>query len=247
GMKYFLSASLRTDASSRFGAENKWGVFPSISAGWTISNEEFYIDLLGAGSSVKLRASWGRSGNNNIGDYANITNFSSPTGVIIGDRVETAYYPLDFKDANIGWETTSQYNAGLDLGFMNGRVNLMTNLYLSQSSDLLFNQPVSAVSGATTILTNLPNSKVQNKGFDLQLDTRIIRNSDFELGFSGNINVNRNKVLDLGGGATIITNGAERSYHTHITQEGSPIGMFYGFKVLGIATEENYNSVAPSS
>src|SRR5699024_1617020 len=87
GMKYFLSASLRTDASSRFGAENKWGVFPSISAGWTISNEEFYNDLLGAGSSVKLRASWGRSGNNNIGDYANITNFSSPTGVIIGDRV----------------------------------------------------------------------------------------------------------------------------------------------------------------
>lgn len=247
GMKYFLSASLRTDASSRFGAENKWGVFPSISAGWTISNEEFYNDLLGAGSSVKLRASWGRSGNNNIGDYANITNFSSPTGVIIGDRVETAYYPLDFKDANIGWEKTSQYNAGLDFGFMNGRVNLMTNLYLSQSSDLLFNQPVSAVSGATTILTNLPNSKVQNKGFDVQLDTRIISNSDFELGLSGNINLNRNKVLDLGGGATIITNGAERSYHTHITQEGSPIGMFYGFKVLGIATEENYNSVAPSS
>lgn len=245
--KYFLSASIRTDASSRFGANNKWGVFPSLSAGWTISNEEFYNNWLGQGSTMKLRASWGRSGNNNIGDYANITNFSSPTGVIIGDRVETAYYPLDLKDANIGWEKTSQYNAGLDLGFLNGRINLLTNLYLSRSTDLLFNQPVSAVSGATTILTNLPNSKVQNKGFDVQLDTRIIRSSDFDLGFSGNINVNRNKVLDLGGGSTIITNGAERSYHTHITQEGSPIGMFYGFKVLGVATEENYDKVAPSS
>ena len=245
--KYFLSASIRTDASSRFGVNNKWGVFPSLSAGWTISNEEFYNNWLGQGSTMKLRASWGRSGNNNIGDYANITNFSSPTGVIIGDRVETAYYPLDLKDANIGWEKTSQYNAGLDLGFLNGRINLLTNLYLSRSTDLLFNQPVSAVSGATTILTNLPNSKVQNKGFDVQLDTRIIRSSDFELGFSGNINVNRNKVLDLGGGSTIITNGAERSYHTHITQEGSPIGMFYGFKVLGVATEENYDKVAPSS
>ncbi|WP_149913928.1 SusC/RagA family TonB-linked outer membrane protein [Sphingobacterium cavernae] len=245
--KYFLSASIRTDASSRFGVNNKWGVFPSLSAGWTISNEEFYNNWLGQGSTMKLRASWGRSGNNNIGDYANITNFSSPTGVIIGDRVETAYYPLDLKDANIGWEKTSQYNAGLDLGFLNGRINLLTNLYLSRSTDLLFNQPVSAVSGATTILTNLPNSKVQNKGFDVQLDTRIIRSSDFDLGFSGNINVNRNKVLDLGGGSTIITNGAERSYHTHITQEGSPIGMFYGFKVLGVATEENYDKVAPSS
>lgn len=245
--KYFLSASIRTDASSRFGVNNKWGVFPSLSAGWTISNEDFYNNWLGQGSTMKLRASWGRSGNNNIGDYANITNFSSPTGVIIGDRVETAYYPLDLKDANIGWETTSQSNAGLDLGFLNGRINLLTNVYLSRSTDLLFNQPVSAVSGATTILTNLPNSKVQNKGFDVQLDTRIIRSTDFELGFSGNINVNRNKVLNLGGGSTIITNGAERSYHTHITQEGSPIGMFYGFKVLGIATEENYDKVAPSS
>ncbi|WP_236537011.1 SusC/RagA family TonB-linked outer membrane protein [Sphingobacterium composti] len=245
--KYFLSASIRTDASSRFGVNNKWGVFPSLSAGWTISNEEFYNNWLGQGSTMKLRASWGRSGNNNIGDYANITNFSSPTGVIIGDRVETAYYPLDLKDANIGWETTSQYNAGLDLGLLNGRINLLTNVYLSRSTDLLFDQPISAVSGATTILTNLPNSKVQNKGFDIQLDTRIIRSADFDLGFSGNINVNRNKVLDLGGGSTIITNGAERSYHTHITQEGSPIGMFYGFKVLGIATEENFDKVAPSS
>lgn len=245
--KYFLSASLRTDASSRFGANNKWGVFPSVSAGWTVSNESFYDNWLGAGSTMKLRASWGRSGNNNIGDYVNITNFSSPTGVIIGDRVETAYYPLDLKDADLGWETTSQYNAGIDLGLLRGRINVFANLYLSNSSNLLFNQPISAVSGATTILTNLPNSKVQNKGFDIQVDTRIIRTTDFNLNLSGNININRNKVLDLGGASTIITNGAERSYHTHITQEGSPIGMFYGFKVLGIATPENYTTVAPSS
>jgi len=245
--KYFLSASLRTDASSRFGLNNKWGVFPSVSAGWTVSNESFYNNWLGAGSTVKLRASWGRSGNNNIGDYANVTNFSSPTGVIIGDRVETAYYPLDLKDSNLGWETTSQYNAGLDVGLLNGRVNVMANVYLSRSTNLLFNQPISAISGANTILTNLPNSKVQNKGFDIQLDTRIIRTSDFNLGFSGNINVNRNKVLALGGASTIFTNGAERSYITHVTQEGSPIGMFYGFKVLGLATEENYQTVAPSS
>ncbi|MCL7987619.1 TonB-dependent receptor [Sphingobacterium sp. lm-10] len=245
--KYMLAASFRTDGSSRFGPNTKWGTFPSISAGWTLSNEDFYDAWLGQGSSVKLRGSWGLSGNNNIGDYRAITTYNAPSGVIIGGNVATGYFPGDLKDPNLGWETTSQYNAGVDFGLFNGRVNLMTNFYLSRSFNLLFNQPITAITGATSILTNLPNSKVQNKGFDVQLDATLIRRGDFELGFSGNINVNRNKVLDLGGASTIMTNGAERSYITHITQEGSPIGMFYGFQVLGIATEENYRDLAQSA
>ncbi|MGJ1269789.1 SusC/RagA family TonB-linked outer membrane protein [Sphingobacterium spiritivorum] len=245
--KYFLSASFRTDGSSRFGPNSKWGTFPSVSAGWTVSNEGFYDNWLGAGSTMKFRASWGKSGNNNIPDYRAITAYNSPGGVIIADKVATALWPDDLRDPNLGWESTSQYNAGLDLGLLRGRLNVMTNFYLSRSFNLLFNQPITAISGATTIFTNLPDSKVQNKGFDVQIDAALIRKNDFELGFSGNINVNRNKVLDLGGASTIMTNGAERSYITHITQEGSPIGMFYGFKVLGIATEENYKTVAPSA
>lgn len=245
--KYFLSATYRRDASSRFGPNSKWADFPSFSAGWTISNEEFYDNWLGAGSTLKMRASWGQSGNNNIGDYRAITVYSNPGGVIIGNKVATAYWPDAMRDPNLSWETTSQSNVGLDIGLLRGRLNVMTNFYLSQSSNLLFNQPTTAVSGTTTILTNLPNSKVENKGFDVQLDAAIIRKENFDFGFSGNINVNRNKVLDLGGASTIMTNGAERSYLTHITQEGSPIGMFYGFKVAGIATEENYKTVAPSS
>jgi len=245
--RYMLSASIRTDGSSRFGPENKWGVFPSVSAGWTLSNEGFYNNWLGNQSTVKLRASWGKSGNNNIGDYQAITTYNAPEGVIIGDRVATAYWPNDLADPNLGWESTSQYNLGLDLGLLRGRLNVFANLYLSRSTNLLFDQPITAVSGATTILTNMSNSKVENKGFDLQLDAAIIKSSNFDLGFSGNITLNRNKVLDLGGASTIITNGAERSYLTHITQEGSPIGMFYGFKVLGVATEENYRTVAPSA
>ena len=245
--KYFLSASIRTDGSSRFGPNNKWGTFPSVSGGWTISKEHFYTNWLGQQSTVKLRASWGRSGNNNIKEYRAVSVFNSPAGVILGDKVETGYTAGDLYDPNLSWETTSQYNAGLDLGLLKGRLNIMTNFYLSRSFNLLFDQPISAVSGSTTILTNLPNSKVQNKGFDVQIDATLLRKNEFELGVSGNINVNRNKVLDLGGASTILTNGAERSYLTHITQEGSPIGMFYGFKVLGVATEENYKSVAPSA
>lgn len=245
--KYFFAASFRTDASSRFGVNSKWGTFPSVSAGWTVSNEDFYNAWLGAGSTVKLRASWGLSGNNNITDYKARTVYGSPQGVVIGGNVATAYYPDPLNDPDLGWESTSQYNAGLDVGLFNGRVNVMTNFYLSRSFDLLFNQPITSITGSTSILTNLPDSKVENKGFDVQLDATLFRRGDFELGFSGNINVNRNKVLDLGGASTIMTNGAERSYMTHVTQEGSPIGMFYGFKVLGIVDENNYQSVAPSA
>src|SRR5690606_7291326 len=119
----------------------------------------------------------------NIGDYRAITAFEAPGGVIIGDGVETGYWPGDLRDPNLGWETTSQFNAGLDIGLWNGRVNVLSNFYVSQSYDLLFNQPMTAVSGATTILTNLPNSKVENKGFDVQVDATIHRTADFELGF----------------------------------------------------------------
>lgn len=244
---YFLQATFRTDASSRFGPNNRWGWFPSVSGGWTLSNEDFYNAWLGAGSTVKLRASWGLSGNNNIGDYNALTTYNAPGGVVLGNQVTTAYWPDDLKDPDLGWESTSQYNAGLDIGILRGRVNVMANFYLSRSYNLLFNQPVSAVSGTSSILTNLKDSKVQNKGFDFQVDAVLIQQQNFDLSLSGNINVNRNKVLDLGGASTIYVAGAERSYITHVTQEGSPIGMFYGFKVLGIANEDNYNKVAPSA
>ncbi len=245
--KYYLSASFRTDGSSRFGPTNKWGTFPSASLGWNISNEDFYNNWLGAGSTMKLRASWGLSGNNNIGDYNAITTFGSPGGIVIGGKVVSAYRPGDLRDSNLGWESTSQYNFGLDLNLLHGRLNIIGNYYISRSFDLLFKQPVSAVSGTSTVLTNMKDSKVENKGFDLQADATLVRTSKFTLGLSGNINVNRNKVLDMGGASTIITNGAERSYMTHITQQGSPIGMFYGFKVLGVANEDNYSTLAQSS
>lgn len=246
--KYFLTGSFRRDGSSRFGPLNKYGTFPSVSAGWTLSNESFYNDWLGKQSTLKLRASWGLSGNNNIGNYNFQQVVSAPGGAVFGSgNIATAVWPGNLRDQGLGWESTSQYNFGLDAGLFNGRLSVIANYYISRSYDLLFNQPVSAVAGTTSILTNLRDSKVQNKGFDLQLDGRVLVSKDFNLNLSGNISFNRNKVLDLGGASTIFTSGAERSYITHITMAGQPIGMFYGFKVLGIATEENYKTVAPSS
>ena len=244
--KYFLTASFRTDGSSRFGPDKKWGTFPSVAAGWNISNESFYHNWLGENSTLKLRASWGLSGNNNIPDYAALQVMAKLDGTVFGNAVSNATYADAVKDTKLGWESTSQYNAGLDMGLFNGRVTVIANYYMSYSYNLLFNQSISGISGTSSILTNLKDSKIRNRGVDLQIDTRVIDGKDFHLNFSGNIAVNRNKVLDMGGASTIFTAGAERSYLTHVTKQGQPVGMFYGFKVLGVATEANYKTVAPS-
>ncbi|WP_343524004.1 TonB-dependent receptor [Pedobacter sp.] len=245
--RYFLTGSFRRDGSSRFGPLNKYGNFPSVAAGWNLSDESFYKDFLGEQSTVKLRASWGLSGNNNIPNYRTAQEMSAPSGVVFGNAISTAIWPNAIQDPKLGWESTSQYNFGTDISLFKNRLNIIANYYLSYSYNLLFNQPISAVSGTSSILTNLADSKIRNKGFDLQLDGRMIQNQDFTLGLSGNIAVNRNKVLNMGGASTILTNGAERSYLTHITQEGQPVGMFYGFKVLGRITADNLGKVAPSA
>lgn len=245
--KYFLTGSLRRDGSSRFGPLNKWGTFPSVAAGWNLSQENWYNDFLGRNSSVKLRMSWGLSGNNNIGNYNAIQTVNSPTGAVFGaNTIASAVTIGGVKDQRLGWESTSQYNVGADVTVFDNRLSVIVNYYLSRSFNLLYNQPISAVSGSSSILTNLKDSKVQNKGFDIQVDGQVVRGKDFSINLGGNISINRNKVLDLGAASTIITSGAERSYNTHITRAGEPIGMFYGYKVLGRVTEDILNKVAPS-
>lgn len=185
------------------------------------------------------------SGNNNIGNYQYTANMSSPSGVVFGNgTISSAMYPGGVKDNTIGWESSSQYNVGFDLSMFSNRLSISANYYMSYTKDLLFSQPVSAISGATSIMTNLPNSKIRNTGCDIQVDGRAISGKDFNLNIGGNLSINRNKVLELDGGNTIITNGAERSYKTHITMEGQPIGMFYGFKVKGMVTEADMAGLA---
>lgn len=242
--KYFVTGSFRTDASSRFGPENRWGYFPSVSAGWNLSNEKFYGDWLGAGSTIKLRASWGLTGNNNIGNY----NYQQPMqpmgGVVFGNTVNTAFSPGNLADPKLGWESTSQFNFGADLGLLNNRINLMVNYYISKSYDLLFNQNVTAGSGSTKVLTNLSDADIRNRGIDAQVDVKVINTKDFSLNFSGNITHNKNEVVSLGGASTIFTAGAERSYITHATMEGQPVGMFYGLRVAGMVRQSDMANIA---
>ena len=242
---YYLTASFRSDGSSLFGPKNRWGYFPSVSLAWTVSNEPFYNSLFGNKSTLKLRASWGKSGNNNIGNYNYEAVMSSPEGAVFGNgTVSSGVEPGGVKDNTIGWESTSQFNFGADLSLFNNRLSITANYYLSYTRDLLFEQPISAIGGANSILTNLPNSKIRNTGIDLQIDGRVIARDGMHLNVSGNFSVNRNKVLELDGGNTLIVSGAERSYKTHITEVGQPIGMFYGFKVTGMVRQSDMANIA---
>lgn len=253
--KYYVATSLRTDGSSRFGSNNLWGTFPSVSAGWNISKESFYTGWLQDNTSLRLRASWGLSGNNNIGNYNNIQYFNSPTGAVFGagNTITPTYAPGNVTDPNLGWESTSQYNIGLDLGLFHDRLSLIANFYDSRTYNLLINNNVAAVSGnavqsggsAPSILTNLRDSRIRNRGFDFQVDGKIIQSAKgFNLNASGNISINRNKVLNLGGSSTIITDGAERQYITNITETGQPIGMFYGYQVAGMVRQKDMANIA---
>ena len=243
--RYFLTAAFRTDGSSRFGPENRYGSFPSLSAGWTVSNESFYQNMLGESSTLRLRGSWGLTGNYNIPLYGYQQTMASPTGAVFGPgTIQTAFYAGPLKDQRLGWESTSQYNLGLDMGLFNNRVLLISNVYLSHSYNLLFNQPISAISGTTSILTNLRDSRIRNQGLEFQLDGKAVTTPNFTLNLSGNISFNRNVVQAMGGANTIMVAGAERSYITHITQEGQPVGMFYGYRVVGMVRQSDMENIA---
>lgn len=238
--RYVITGTIRTDGSSRFGKENRWGWFPSVSGGWTVSNEKFFKDNLGKSTSLRLRASWGLSGNNNIGNYEHTSSMSNG-GYVFGNTVESAYWEGGFRDEAIGWEKTSQYNLGFDLGFLNGRINLIGNYYNSESYDLLYDQPISSISGSKSVKTNLKDARVRNRGVDFQVDGRILT-GDFSWSMSANISVNRNKVLNMGGINDLYLT-SERSVVSHITRSGLPIGSFFGYFADGIISEQDYQNI----
>jgi len=245
--RYFLTGSFRSDASSRFGPANKWGKFGSVAAGWTLSNESFYHDWLGKNSMLKLRASWGLTGNNNITNYLYEQDVTGAGGVVIGNNIYNSNWAAGLKDPALGWESTSQFNFGLDGATFNNRFAFNINYYISRSFNLLMNRPLTATGntdGATTIYTNLHDANVHNQGVDLQVDVKVIQSRDFNLNFTGNITHNQNKVVSLGGASEIQVAGAERQYTTHITRVGDPVGSFYGVKVAGMVRAKDMAGVA---
>ncbi len=230
--KYYLNAAIRRDGSSRFGENRKWGVFPSVSAGWRLSGENFLKNSTLI-DELKVRASYGVTGNNFISNYGSIGLLSS-ANYVFANSIVNARVPSTFSNALLSWETSKQFDAGLDLRILKGRVELVYDFYNKVNTNLLLNVPVPSITGVTTSLRNI--GSVRNQGMEWTLTTRNLAGK-FSWTTSFNISYNRNKVLALGpGGDPIIAKGSGGAVGnaTHITQIGQPMGSFYGFIFEGI-------------
>ncbi len=194
--KYILSASIRKDGSSKFGPDNRWGTFPSISLAWRVKEENFMKDVNWI-SDLKLRASAGKNGSNNIGDYsyqALLSNYN----YTIGGNTSFGKGAASLRNSNLHWEQSKSVDLGLDFSILNQRISGTFDYYRKENYDLLMNVPAVASSGFTSYLANI--GRVLNQGWEFELNTVNVASKDFQWKTSANISHNENKVLALGPG-----------------------------------------------
>ncbi|MGV3502779.1 MAG: SusC/RagA family TonB-linked outer membrane protein [Adhaeribacter sp.] len=241
--KYLLSASIRTDGSSRFGPENRWGNFPSASVAWRVSQEDF-MQAFPTVSELKLRASYGVVGNFNIADFGYFSTIAdvyyAPNGLLTkGQAPNTLGYP------SLRWEQTKSYDVGLELGLFNSRLNLVADYYQKYTQDMLFNEPVAAITGFTNSLVN--TGDVRNRGVELELNGKILT-GEFRWETSFNVARNRNEVVSLGSAPQIIN--AHTRGMRWLLRPGVPAFSFYGYKVIGVLQNDediSNSAVLPGS
>lgn len=221
---YYFTSSLRRDGSSRFGANNKWGNFPSVAASWRISGEPFFKPLLNTVSDLKLRASFGTTGNLEIGQYQSLSTLYNLV-YLFGGNILTGFAPSRVANENLGWETTYQYDSGIDASFFNSRLQVSLDAYYKKTTDLLLNVEIPWTTGYTSSLQNY--GSVENKGLELGIRTKNFI-GDFSWDTDFNISFNRNKVLTIGNGASSYVSG------NYVIQVGQPLGTFYGTVTDGI-------------
>ncbi len=234
--KYLFSATIRRDGSSRFGEESKWGTFPSASVGWRLSEESF-MDGLEVINNLKLRGSWGISGNNFIGNYEHIAllDFSNYT---FGGNIATGQVPINAPNPNISWEESRTIDVGLDMGLWENRIFTSFDYYTKLNSGLLLRIPVPTASGFGVALTNI--GEVLNKGWELELTTRNIMGA-FNWTTSVNLSHNSNEVKKLGPNDAPIETGSYGTGH-RLLRVGLPIWSIYVVEQDGILTQEDINN-----
>lgn len=221
--KYYLSAAMRADGSSRFGANNKWGYFPSASAGWRLSAEPF-MEGLTAISNLKLRASYGVTGNFQIPNYGAIGLLGFDNYVLGGSVVNSGLAPNTPSNPNLSWERTKMLDFGIELGFFKDAISLELDYYDANTTDLLLNVPVPMSSGFTTELRNI--GEVENKGFEASLTIQQ-RKGAFNWALSANIATNKNQVISLAENVPQILTAGGVGTALWITKPGEPIGSYY--------------------
>ena len=223
--RYYLTASIRRDGSSRFGANNRWGTFPAMSVAWRLSDEPFLKEVRQI-NDLKLRGGWGKTGNNNVGNYSSVGSMGILYTPVNGVMVQAAN-PTSLSNPDMTWEKVDQTNIGIDLGLFNSRIYLTADFYKSKSTGLLFNVPVPTVTGFNNQYQNI--GSMENKGMEFSLST-INSEGVFNWSSDFNISFNRNKVLALGSDDRPIMTGIGQNVLTpFITKVGSPVATFYGF------------------
>lgn len=235
--RYFFTASLRADGSSRFGKNNKWGTFPSVGASWTISEEPFFQNAVSAKfSRMHLRLSYGTTGNQEIGDYMSLSTLSAYVYNFGGTNV-VGFAPDRISNDLLGWETTRQVDVGLDLSFFANRLSLSVDYYYKKTTDLLLDVEIPWTTGFQTSLQNY--GSVSNQGVELNLSSKNFT-GPFTWDTDFNIAFNRNRVLQVGSGQDKYISGL-----FYVIQKGKPLGSFYGAKTNGIlqAGEEETKGV----
>jgi TonB-linked SusC/RagA family outer membrane protein len=225
--KYLVTASFRRDGSSKYSEGNKWGAFPSAALAWRVSNEDFLKENTVI-SDLKVRASWGLTGSQAINAYATLNQLTSGK-TVYDNTLYNTFSPGTRLPGNLKWETTEQKDIGIDLGLLKNRINLTLDYYIKNTRDLLNTVVLPSSLGFTSTIQNV--GQVQNKGFELGIDTRLFT-GDFKWDLNANISFNRNKVVKLQGGEDILggnINVVAINDVTNILREGRPIGQYWGY------------------
>lgn len=226
--KYLFTGTIRSDKSSRFGANNQTGYFPSFSTGWRLNEEEF-LSSVEALSELKLRFSWGQTGNFEIPNYGAI-GLLAPRNYNFNGNEANGLFQSTIPNPDLTWEKATQTNFGLELGLFKNRLFLLADYYETRNTDLLLNVSIPSVSGFETTLQNI--GEVQNKGFEIALRTRnFVGAFTWETNF--NFSTNKNEVLSLNSNNEPIFSVGNAGIR-HVTRVGDPIGSYYGYVVAGI-------------
>ena len=241
--KYLLTATLRIDGSSRFGENNKYGYFPSAAFAWKLKEEPF-MQTVDAVSTLKLRASWGQTGNQEIGNYQSITTFAGGGTAVFNvggasTKISTTA-PTRIANPNLKWETTEQWDIGVDFGFFKERVYGALEYFQKNTFDMLINLPVPTSTGFTTQLTNI--GSIKNKGVEFTLNTVNIE-GEFNWISTINLATIKNNVVDLGGVDQIIEGSAGFTGGFFLTEVDETLRSFYGYQVDGVWQNDDDFSV----
>ena len=222
--RYLFEANVRIDGSSRFPERNKYGTFPSFSAGWRVVDENFMATTNSWLSDLKLRASWGRLGNQQIGNYPFSAVMGLGSSFVFGNSPVQGANQREMANLDISWETTETTNVGLDMAVLRNRVSASVDYYIKNTTGILLRLPVPAIIGLSEPYQNA--GVVENKGWDVTLKYRSAPKAfNYEIGF--NVSDVRNRVVDLKGAGPIISG-------FRIIEEGSPINTLFGYKAIGL-------------